>query len=256
MSTNKIAFITGATAGIGLATAKLLAANNYDVIINGRRGERLEKLAAEIQATGKARALPLVFDVRDARAVEKAVASLPADWQKIDVLVNNAGLARGLSPVQEGQISDWDEMIDTNIKGLLYVTRMVSPGMVSRCSGHIINIGSIAAKQTYYRGNVYCSTKHALQSLTQGMRIDMLEAGVKVSAIHPGMAETEFSIVRFHGDKQKADEVYKNFEPLVAEDIAQAVLFAVTRPPHVNVDDMLVMPTAQADMMHKKLSDK
>ncbi len=243
---NGIALITGATAGIGRATALLLARNEYNVIITGRRSELLDKLEMEIMSKTSAEVLPLCFDVRDRSAVEAAINSIPKQWKKVDILVNNAGLAAGYSSIQEGDIEDWELMIDTNIKGLLYVTRAISPGMVKRKSGHIINIGSIAGKEVYDKGNVYCSTKFAVDALTRGMRTDMVEYGIKVTAIHPGMVETEFSMVRFKGDKEKADKVYDGLIPLYDNDIAEAVLFSVTRPPHVNINEMLIMPTAQA----------
>jgi len=243
---NKLAFITGATAGIGKATALLLARNDYDVILTGRRNERLEEVEEEIRSKTSADVMSLCFDIRERDEVEKAVASLSGKWKNIDVLVNNAGLASGMDFVQDGDIDDWERMIDTNIKGLLYITRAVSPGMVERKSGHIINITSIAGKEVYEKGNVYCGTKHAVDALTKGMRIDLLEYGIKVSSIAPGMVETEFSVVRFHGDQERADSVYRGLTPLYAEDIAESILFVVTRPPHVTINDLLIMPTAQA----------
>lgn len=243
---NKIALITGATAGIGRATALLLARNEFNVIITGRRAELLDKLEMEIMSKTSSEVLTLNFDIRNREAVDQAVASLPKKWQSIDVLVNNAGLAAGLNPIQEGDIEDWEQMIDTNIKGLLYITRAVSPGMADRKTGHIINIGSIAAKEVYENGNVYCGTKSAVDALTKGMRTDLVEHGIRVTAIHPGAVETEFSIVRFKGDKKKADKVYEGLIPLYDNDIAEAILFTVTRPPHVNINDMVIMPTAQA----------
>jgi len=243
---NKIAMITGATAGIGKAIAEKLAQNNFDLIITGRRAHRLDELEKELRNKYKIRALALSFDVQNRDECFKAIEKLPKDWNKIDILINNAGLAAGLETIQEGHFENWDRMIDTNIKGLLNITRIVSPAMIERKSGHIINIGSIAGKEVYPNGNVYCATKHAVDALTKAMRIDMLEHNIKVTAIHPGMVETEFSIVRFDGDKQKAKAVYEGLTPLFAEDIAEAVLFAVTRPPHVNINDMVIMPTAQA----------
>ncbi len=242
-----IAFITGATAGIGKATAKILAANGYDVVITGRRETLLRATEKEIRNNTDADVLPLCFDVRNNGEVIQHVSALKSKWEKIDVLVNNAGLASGLSPIHEGDPDDWEKMIDTNIKGLLYVTRAISPKMVERKSGHIINIGSIAAKEAYENGNVYCATKHAVDALNMGMRIDLVAHHIRVTAIHPGAAETEFSIVRFHGDKERADKVYEGFIPLYENDIAEAVLFAVTRPPHVNINDLVIMPTAQAN---------
>ncbi|MBN1986019.1 MAG: SDR family oxidoreductase [Prolixibacteraceae bacterium] len=242
----RTALITGATAGIGEATARLLAKNNFDLILTGRRKERLEKLAAEIQTQTQSKIHLLSFDIRNQSETEKAIKSLPKEWTKIDVLINNAGLAAGMATLQEGVIDDWERMIDTNIKGLLYMTRLVAPAMVARGEGHIVNISSIAGKETYPMGNVYCATKHAVQSLTQGMRLDMLKHGIKVSSVSPGAVETEFSLVRFNGDTEKAQKVYDGFTPLFASDIAETILFVVTRPAHVNIDDILVMPTAQA----------
>jgi len=243
---NNVALVTGATAGIGKATALLLARNEYDIILTGRRNDRLELLEEEIRAKTPADVLTLCFDVRNREEVEKQISALTGKWKEITVLVNNAGLASGLDYIHEGDIDDWERMIDTNIKGLLYISRAVTPGMVERKHGHIINISSIAGKEVYEKGNVYCGTKHAVDALTKGMRIDLVEHGIKVTSIDPGMVETEFSVVRFHGDQEKADSVYKGFIPLYAEDIAEAILFAVTRPAHVNINDMLIMPTAQA----------
>jgi NADP-dependent 3-hydroxy acid dehydrogenase YdfG len=204
----------------------------------------LQELQQELSA--RVRVHTLTFDVRDRAAVETAIGSLPADWQAIDVLVNNAGNAHGLAPIQEGSVDDWDAMMDGNVKGLLYVSKSVIPGMISRRSGHIINIGSLAAKEVYPNGNVYCASKHAVDALTQGMRLDLNPFGIKVTGIHPGLVETEFSVVRFKGDTQRAGNVYKGYQPLVAEDIADVIWFAVSRPAHVVVADLLVMPTAQA----------
>lgn len=250
----KIALITGATAGFGKAIALKLAKENYDIIITGRREHLLEELEKEIETKYGVRALSLCFDVRDYNQVTTTLGDLPADWRNVDVLVNNAGLAVGLNPIHEGVVDDWERMIDTNVKGLLYVTRTISPGMVERKSGHIINLSSIAGKDVYPNGNVYCATKHAVDALSKGMRMDLLPYNIKVTQICPGMAETEFSIVRFKGDKDRADKVYDGFDPLVAEDIANAVFYAVSQPPHVDVQDMLIMPTAQAsgNIMHKK----
>ena len=243
---NKIALITGATAGIGKATAFALASEGYDIIITGRRKDLLTRMEKEITDKFPVKVLSLNFDVRNLFEVEEVINNLSGEWKAIDVLVNNAGLAVGLSTVQDGVIDDWDRMIDTNIKGLLYVTRLVSPLMVKRKKGHIINIGSIAGKEVYPNGNVYCGTKHAVDAITKGMRIDMLQSNIKVTAIHPGMVDTEFSIVRFKGDKEKAGKVYEGLIPLYAEDIAETVLFVVSRPPHVNINDIVVMPTIQA----------
>ncbi len=243
---NKIALITGATSGIGEATSILLAENNFDVILTGRRAERLEALKETITNKTGAKVYLLNFDIRSLEATEQAVKSLPNDWLNIDVLVNNAGLAAGLSSIQEGSIDDWERMIDTNIKGLLYISRLISPLMIKRGSGHIVNLSSIAGKETYPNGNVYCATKYAVQSLTKGMRLDMLKHGIKVSSVCPGAVNTEFSTVRFGGDKERADQVYNGFTPLYAKDIAETILFIVTRPKHVNIDDVLIMPTDQA----------
>ncbi|MBN2668943.1 MAG: SDR family NAD(P)-dependent oxidoreductase [Bacteroidales bacterium] len=243
---NKIALITGATAGIGEAVAYKLAELNYNLILTGRRNDRLTNLSTSLKSKYEIDILTLNFDIRIREAVKTQIEALPEAWKNIDVLVNNAGLAAGLSTIQEGNIDDWEQMIDTNIKGLLYITRAVSPVMVHRKQGHIINIGSIAGKEVYPNGGVYCSTKFAVDALSKGMRIDMVQSGVKVTAIHPGMVETEFSMVRFKGDQAKADAVYQGLTPLYANDIAEAVVFAITRPSHVNINDMVIMPTAQA----------
>jgi 3-hydroxy acid dehydrogenase / malonic semialdehyde reductase len=241
-----IALITGATSGIGEATALLLAKNNYNIIITGRREEKLDLLKEKITAETNSKVFVLNFDIRSLPENEAAVHSLPVEWQNIDVLINNAGLAAGFNSIQEGVIDDWERMIDTNIKGILYITRLISPKMIERGKGHIINISSVAGKETYPHGNVYCATKHAVQSLTKGMRIDLLKHGIKVSSVSPGAVNTEFSLVRFNGDKDRAKQVYKGFTPLNAQDIAETILFMVTRPKHVNIDDVLIMPTDQA----------
>lgn len=243
---NQIALISGATSGIGEATAHLLAENNYKLILTGRRKEKLELVKKEIEIKTSAEVLTLNFDIRDFEETKKIINNLPKQWQEIDILINNAGLAVGFSTVQEGDVDDWERMIDTNIKGLLYLTRCISPLMTERGKGHIVNISSIAGKETYPFGNVYCATKHAVQSLTKGMRIDMLERGIKVSSVSPGAVNTEFSLVRFKGDEEKAKQVYNGFTPLFAEDIAETILFVISRPKHVNIDDILVMPTDQA----------
>lgn len=242
----RIALITGATSGIGRAAALILAEHEYDVIITGRRAAKLRETAQMIHDSTGAEVLPLTFDVRLNDQVKQHLGGLEGKWKKVEVLVNNAGLASGLNHIQEGDLEDWEKMIDTNIKGLLYVTRVISPGMVARGTGHIVNIGSIAGKEVYEYGNVYCATKHAVDALNKGMRTDLVEHNIKVTAINPGAAETEFSEVRFHGDKAKADKVYEGYTPLYERDIAEAILFAVTRPPHVNINDMVIMPTAQA----------
>lgn len=245
-----IAFITGATSGFGKATALMYAKNGYDIVITGRRKERLEELSAHIRSTYKVDVLSLNFDVRNLQEVEAAVNSLTSEWKKINVLVNNAGLAVGLSPIQEGVIDDWERMIDTNIKGLLYMTRNLSPIMIENGYGHIVNIGSIAGKEVYANGNVYCATKHAVDALSKAMRIDLLQHGIKVTAIHPGMVETEFSIVRFKGDEERAKNVYKGVKPLSSEDIAETIYWVTSRPEHVNINDIIIMPTAQANPTH------
>ncbi len=246
----KIILITGATSGFGKATAEIFAHNGHDLIITGRRGNLLEELSARLKNEYKVEVLPLCFDVRIRADVEKAIFGLPEKWKKIDVLVNNAGLASGLSPIQEGDYDDWEKMIDTNVKGLLYMTRTVAPMMIANGKGHIVNVGSIAGKETYPNGNVYCATKYAVDSLTKGMRIDLLTHGIKVTQVAPGAADTEFSVVRFHGDKQRADNVYKGFQPLKPEDVASVIYYVTTLPDHVNINDLVIMPTAQASSMH------
>jgi 3-hydroxy acid dehydrogenase / malonic semialdehyde reductase len=242
-----IAFITGATSGLGKATAELFAKNGYNIIITGRRNERLTELLSHLKSTYKVDVLSLNFDVRNLKEVETAVNSLTPEWKKINVLVNNAGLAVGLNPIQEGVIDDWERMIDTNVKGLLYITRTLSPIMIKNGYGHIVNIGSIAGKEVYANGNVYCATKHAVDALSKGMRIDLLQHNIKVTAIHPGMVETEFSIVRFKGDEERAKNVYKGVTPLSAHDIAETIFWVASRPEHVNINDIIIMPTAQAN---------
>jgi len=242
----KIALITGATSGIGKATAQILASNGYDLIITGRREELLNNLLESLSKETDAEILTLCFDVRDLAQTEKAINSLTGKWENIDVLINNAGLAVGLGPVHTGVVDDWERMIDTNIKGLLYVSRLISPRMVAKGAGHIINLSSIAGYEAYANGATYCATKHAVMAITKAMRIELLPFGIKVSSISPGIADTEFSTVRFKGDKEKADNVYKGLTPLYANDIAEAILFMVTRPAHVNIDQMLIMPTDQA----------
>lgn len=243
----KIAIVTGATSGIGRATAIALAENEFDLIITGRRADRLEELKATLNTVYKADALALCFDVRDKEAVEKAFASVPEQWRNVDVLVNNAGLAVGLDHIQEGIIDDWERMIDTNIKGLLYVTRTVSPWMVERNRGHIVNLCSTAGKEVYANGNVYCATKHAVDALSKAMRIDMLPHGIKVTNICPGAVETEFSVVRFKGDKARADKTYDGYIPLTGADIANVIRFAVTVPDNVCLNDIVITPKAQAN---------
>ncbi|MBU2650654.1 MAG: SDR family oxidoreductase [Bacteroidetes bacterium] len=250
----KITLITGATAGIGEACAQKFATEGHNLIITGRRRDRLEKLSAGLVKTYQIKVCPLVFDVRDKNEVFKAIDSLDEDWKSIDILINNAGLSQGLDPVQEGNPDDWDTMIDTNVKGLLYVTRAVAPLMMQRGQGHIINIGSIAGKEVYPGGNVYCATKHAVEALSKSMRLDMFRHGIKVSQVSPGAVETEFSMVRFKGDRERAKKVYEGYKPLTAEDIAEVTWFIAAAPSHVNIQDVLVMPMAQANSstFHKK----
>jgi len=241
-----IACITGATSGIGEATALRLAQDGYKLIICGRREDRLAALVNKLLESGSPDVMVLVFDVRDRQAVETAFTLLPEAWHNIDVLVNNAGLALGLSKIQDGDVDDWDQMIDTNVKGLLYVTRIVAPRMAQQGHGHIVNIGSIAGKEVYPNGNVYCATKHAVDALTRAMRADLTEFGIRVTQIAPGAAETEFSLVRFKGDSNRAEHVYDGFKPLTGHDIAEIVAFVLQLPPHVNVSDLVVTPSAQA----------
>ena len=243
-----ITMITGATAGIGRATAHVLAQDGHHLILTGRRRERLNALRDELSRDyPKGCFLTLAFDVRSREAVEEAITNLPTEWQAIGTLINNAGLAVGLEPLHEGNPDDWERMIDTNIKGLLYVTRAVAPGMAARRAGHIVNLGSIAGREVYPGGAVYCATKHAVRALSQGMRQDLLPYGIRVSLICPGAVETEFSLVRFKGDNQRAASVYDGYTPLTADDIARTIRFALNAPAHVDLQDILVMPTAQAD---------
>lgn len=250
---NRIALITGASSGIGRATAITLSQNNFDIIITGRRKELLEDLEKEIKTKSSGKVYILNFDVRNKKEVDQAIDKLPQEWQNIDVLVNNAGLAVGLNHIQDGIVDDWEQMIDTNVKGLLYVSHKIIPRMVSKKHGHIINIGSTAGKEAYEKGNIYCGTKHAVDAITKGMRIDMLQHKIKVTAINPGMVETEFSLVRFKGDKNKAENVYKGFAPLYGADIADAILYVLTRPEHVCINDMIITPTVQANSFYKVL---
>ena len=242
--------ITGATAGIGKATAFLFAQRGWNLIITGRREERLKQIENEIKNVFEVKVISLAFDVRDKVQVSHAIRSLPHDWKKMDVLVNNAGLAQGLTVMQEGNIEDWDTMIDTNIKGLLYVSREVMPLMIENGSGHIINLGSIAGKEAYMKGNVYCSTKHFVDAISRSMRIDMLAHRIKVTAVHPGAVETEFSVVRFKGDKERAKSAYMGYTPLTADDIAEIIYFTASRPPHVVINDIVITPSAQANTFY------
>jgi len=246
MLKNKITLITGASAGIGQACAHSFAREGSHLILAARREDKIKALAAALTKEYGIKTHTIVLDVRDRLAVNTAFESLPEEWTNIDILINNAGLSRGLDKVQEAYYLDWDEMIDTNIKGLLWVSRAIMPGMVERDGGHVINIGSVAGRQVYAGGNVYCATKHAVKAITQGMRIDLLGTKVRCSSVDPGLVESEFSEVRFRGDKEKAEPVYQNFPPLQPDDIAETVLFCATRPPHVNIHDILVMPQDQA----------
>ena len=240
----KTAFITGATSGIGKATAINFALNGINLVLCGRRQERLDVLKEELSKEVNVHTLN--FDIRDKESVQEAISSLPKEFAQIDILINNAGNAHGLDSIQEGSIDDWDAMLDINVKGLLYVSKALIPQMVERKSGHIINIGSTAGKEVYPKGNVYCASKHAVDAINQGMRIDLNPFGIRVGAVNPGLVETEFSNVRFTGDENRAENVYKGFEPLKPEDIAEIIHFVVTRPYHVNIADLVVMPTAQA----------
>ena len=241
---NRIALITGATSGIGEATARLLADKNFDLIICGRRQERLDELMKELSA--KTKVTTLSFDVRDKSAVENSIRSLGTSWKSIDVLINNAGNAHGLDPIQKGNVEDWDAMIDINVKGLLYVSKEVIPGMTERKSGHIINIGSIAGKEAYANGNVYCASKFAVDALTQGIRMDLNPFSIKVTSINPVLVETEFALVRFKGDEERAKNVYKGIQPLTGKDIADVILYVLSAPAHVQLADITIFPTAQA----------
>ena len=243
---NRVALITGATSGIGLACAHKFALNNHDLILTGRRKDRLDKIADELKTKYGIKVLTANFDIRVRKEVNDFVKSIPIEWQ-VEILINNAGLAAGLAPFQEGSVDDWEQMIDTNVKGLLFISRAITPKLIAQGKGHVINIGSIAGKEVYPQGNVYCATKHAVDALTKGMRIDLLPYGIKVTQIAPGLVETEFSIVRFKGDHSVADKVYRGFEPLKGEDIAEVAHYVTTLPAHVNINDLLIMPTAQAN---------
>ena len=241
----KTALITGATSGIGEACARRFAEGGYRVIITGRNKERLEGLKSELEGQGR-QVLTLLFDVRDRQAAHEAMDALPQAWREIDVLINNAGLARGLEPEYEGNMDDWDEMIDTNIRGLLTMTRLIVPAMVARNHGHIINIGSVAGDAAYAGGNVYCATKSAVKSISDGLRIDVAHTKVRVTNIKPGLVETNFSRVRFHGNEDRADKVYQGIKPLTGDDVADVVLYAVQAPEHVQIAEVLVLATHQA----------
>jgi len=241
-----LVLVTGATSGIGKSTAEIFAKNGYDLIITGRRQERLTEFSEALKKKYKINVCELCFDIRIAKEVEQAVSSLPSEYRSIDILVNNAGLAAGLSAINNGDLSHWERMIDTNIKGLLYMTKQVCKGMVERKSGHIINIGSIAGKEVYANGNVYCASKHAVDALSKSMRIDLLPYNIKITAINPGMVETEFSVVRFDGDEERASKVYQGMKPLTPEDIAETIYWVANRPAHVNINDIIIMPSVQA----------
>jgi NADP-dependent 3-hydroxy acid dehydrogenase YdfG len=243
---NKITLITGATSGIGRSCAYVFAENKHDLIITGRRNDRLLEISNDLKSKYDVSVLPLPFDIRNNDAVKAAVSSLPTDWKNIEILINNAGLAVGLGTLQDGDIDDWERMIDTNVKGLLYMSRAVLPLLVKQNKGHVINIGSIAGKEVYPNGNVYCATKYAVDALTKAMRIDLVKHGIKVTQIAPGAIETEFSIVRFKGDKAKADGIYTGYQPLMPDDIANVAYYTTTLPAHVNINDLVIMPTAQA----------
>ncbi len=241
-----LVLITGATSGIGKSTAEIFAKNGNDLIITGRRNERLNELKNQLEAKYSVNVICLCFDIRNNTEVEKAINSLAEQANKINVLVNNAGLAAGLSSFQDGNLDHWERMIDTNVKGLLYISRIISKLMIQNKKGHIINIGSIAGKEVYTNGNVYCATKHAVDALSKAMRLDLLPHNIKVTAVNPGMVETEFSVVRFDGDEVKAKKVYEGLQPLLPEDVAETVYWVATRPAHVNINDIVIMPTVQA----------
>jgi 3-hydroxy acid dehydrogenase / malonic semialdehyde reductase len=249
LNMNKIIMVTGATSGFGMSIAKKFASNRYDVIITGRRKERLDDLENELKGMG-VKVLSLNFDVRKRFEVEDVISAIPEEWKAIDILVNNAGLAVGMEHIDEGIIDDWDRMIDTNVKGLLYVTRAVSPLMVARNKGYIFNISSIAGKEEYEYGNVYCASKHAVDSLSRSMRIDLVKHNIKVTNIAPGMAETEFSLVRFKGDKERAKKVYTGIDAMTGDDIAEAVFYCASMPLHVCINDLVITPTQQASIMY------
>lgn len=242
----KITLITGATSGIGLACAQRFAKEGHNLIITGRRKERLNAIATKLQQEHDVQVLPICFDITSNQEVIDAIESLPQEWKVIEILVNNAGLAAGLNPLQGGVIDDWEQMINTNIKGLLYISRVVTPMMIGQGFGHVINIGSIAGKEVYPNGNVYCATKHAVDALSKSMRIDLVTHGIRVTQIAPGAVETEFSEVRFKGNKERAKSVYNGYIPLHADDVAEVTYYVTTMPKHVNINDLVIMPTAQA----------
>ncbi|MCB9209511.1 MAG: SDR family oxidoreductase [Ignavibacteriales bacterium] len=245
----KIAFITGATSGIGKACAYALAEQGSNLILSARRTNLIEKIEEDIKAKYNVKTYALKIDVRNQKEVEWAVNSLPEKWKNIDILINNAGLAKGMNKLYEDDIENWEDMIDTNVKGLLYVTRAIVPGMVERKNGHVINIGSTAGHEAYPKGHVYCATKHAVDAITKGLRMDVVDKNIRVSTVDPGAVETNFSNVRFSGDKERAKSMYKGIIPLIAEDVAEAVLFCATRPPHANIAEIIMMPTQQASAL-------
>lgn len=246
----KTALITGATSGIGKATATKLAQNKIDIIITGRRKVLLNELGKKLRSQFNVEVLELVFDIRDQAEVFKQIKELPDNWKQIDILVNNAGLAAGLDTFQNADIDDWEAMIDTNVKGLLYISKAVIPLMIERSRGHIVNISSTAGKEVYLKGNVYCATKHAVDAINKAMRIDLLEEGIKVTSVNPGMVETEFSLVRFKGDREKAAMPYKGIKPLSGEDVADVIWFVLNRPDHVNINEIIITPKAQANSIY------
>lgn len=250
----KIVFVTGASSGIGRSCVRAFAREGASIMMAARRGDRIGTLAGSLAAEYGIPVHAFSLDVRDSAAVGRAMDGLPGEWKAIDILVNNAGLSRGLDKLQDGRLSDWEEMLDTNVKGLLYVSRAVLPGMIARGRGHVINIGSIAGHEIYPAGNVYCASKFAVKALSRGLRLDLCGTNVRVSTVDPGMVETEFSEVRFHGDKERAEKVYQGFAPLSPDDVAEAVLFCATRPPRVNISEVIVMPTDQASttMVHRR----
>lgn len=252
---SKTVLITGATAGFGEACATKFASEGNRVIITGRRDERLQRLKSELEENFSVEVLPLTFDVRNQKVTMDKLGELPETWKEIDILVNNAGLASGFDHLQDGSIDDWDRMIDTNVKGLLYVSKAILPGRVQRGSGHVINIGSTAGKEVYEKGNVYCASKHAVDAISKGMRIDLLGTGVKVTQVSPGAAETEFSEVRFHGNKNKAKNVYQGYQPMSAQDIADIVFYSTSLPSHLCINDLVVTSLSQANSFYIKRSE-
>ena len=247
---NKIVLITGATSGFGKACAEKFSANGYNLIITGRREDRIEKIRKELEEKYSVKVLSLVFDVQDKKAVFDTLQNIPDSWKQIDVLINNAGLALGRDFFEEAELGDWETMIDTNVKGVLYVTRAILPFMIARKKGHIINLGSVAGKEVYEKGNVYCASKHALDAISKSMRIDLLRHQIKVTAVHPGAAETEFSLVRFKQNADQAKKIYDGYQPLVAEDIADIIFYCASTPAHVCINDLVVTPVAQANSFY------